>query len=214
MRKFFLHSKQLSFSKWQHKDTELAIELWTDNRVTKYFTKEPFTRKNAKAKLQREINLQATQGVQYWPIFLTATGEHVGVCGLRPYKLSEQIYEIGVHLRPKFWRKGLAREAMQAVLEYGVSVIKVKMFFAGHHPDNIDSHRLLVSLGFHYSHDEHYEPTGLQHPSYLLPATELTKPTQKMFTKEINGLFESRSQQTSNNCLLSSKNRTNLLSKV
>jgi [ribosomal protein S5]-alanine N-acetyltransferase len=28
--------------------------------------------------------------------------------------------------------------------------------------------QLLAKLGFHYTHDEFYPPTGLQHPSYLL----------------------------------------------
>jgi hypothetical protein len=31
---------------------------------------------------------------------------------------------------------------------------------------------LLEKLGFHYTHDEYYSATGLDHPSYLLTADE------------------------------------------
>ena len=45
-------------------------------------------------------------GMQYWPIFLLAGGRHVGVCGLRPWRIEEKIPELGYHLRPEFWRPG------------------------------------------------------------------------------------------------------------
>jgi RimJ/RimL family protein N-acetyltransferase len=40
--------------------------------------------------------------------------------------------------------------------------------FAGHNPANTASRGLLARLGFRYTHDELYAPTGLRHPSYLL----------------------------------------------
>jgi hypothetical protein len=44
----------------------------------------------------------------------------------------------------------------------------IEALFAGHNPNNEKSGMLLGKLGFEYTHDEFYEPTGLQHPSYLL----------------------------------------------
>ena len=32
--------------------------------------------------MQLEIETERTHGIQYWPIFLLITGEHVGCCGL------------------------------------------------------------------------------------------------------------------------------------
>jgi len=46
--------------------------------------------------------------------------------------------------------------------------------FAGHHPENESSRQLLTRLGFTYTHDEWYEPTGQMHPSYMLRKSELT----------------------------------------
>jgi RimJ/RimL family protein N-acetyltransferase len=122
--------------------------------------------------LARELRTERECGVQYWPIFLLKGGEFVGCCGLRPYDLPRQIYEIGVHIRSRHWRQGYAFEAMQAALGYTFEHLKAKSLFAGHNPNNKASRQLLTKLGFRYTHDEHYPPTGLDHPSYLLSAAE------------------------------------------
>jgi ribosomal-protein-alanine N-acetyltransferase len=50
--------------------------------------------------------------------------------------------------------------------------LEVTGLFAGHNPKNEASRHILAKLGFRYTHDELYEPTGLQHPCYLLTAEE------------------------------------------
>ncbi|WP_415466352.1 hypothetical protein [Clostridium saccharoperbutylacetonicum] len=45
---------------------------------------------------------------------------------------------------------------------------KLVEMFVGHNPYNLESSQLIKKLGFEYVHDEYYEPTGLNHPSYLL----------------------------------------------
>jgi RimJ/RimL family protein N-acetyltransferase len=85
---------------------------------------------------------------------------------LRPYCLEDGVYEIGFHLRPDYWGKGLGTEAAKAVIDYAFTTLKANDLFAEHHPNNIGSMKLLEKLGFHHTHDEFYEPTGLNHPSY------------------------------------------------
>jgi [ribosomal protein S5]-alanine N-acetyltransferase len=80
----------------------------------------------------------------------------------------QSIYEFGVHLRPAFWRRGFAKEAAKVIIEYGFEVLGAETLFAGHHPANNASRKLLLSLGFVPSHEELYRLTGLMHPSYLL----------------------------------------------
>lgn len=50
----------------------------------------------------------------------------------------------------------------------------------GDYPHNERSRNLLLKLGFAYTHDEFYEPTGLEHPSYLLTADEYADLTTNM----------------------------------
>jgi RimJ/RimL family protein N-acetyltransferase len=68
------------------------------------------------------------------------------------------------------WRLGLGYEAATAVIEYAFGELHVGRLFAGHHPRNDASRQLLVKLGFRYTHDESYAPTGSDHPSYELEA--------------------------------------------
>lgn len=161
----FLVSERLGFRRWRPDDLELAAALWGDPEVTRYIG-GPASRAAAAARLAAEIASQAEAGIQYWPIFQLEDGAHVGCCGLRPWR--PEVPELGVHILPAFWRRGLALEAARAVIAHAFGALGVRALFAGHNPDNQASRALLGKLGFVYSHDELYPPTGRMHPSYLL----------------------------------------------
>jgi RimJ/RimL family protein N-acetyltransferase len=78
--------------------------------------------------------------------------------------------EIGFHLRPEYWGNGFATEAAQAVITHAFATARAVTLVAGHHPENQDSRRVLERLGFRYTHDALYPPTGLQHRNYALSA--------------------------------------------
>lgn len=164
--RYFLSSERLGFRPWRENDLPLAMSLWMDARVTGFFG-GPYSREQAEARLAREIACRHASGIQYWPMFLLADGRHVGVCGLRPWKPG--VPELGFHLRPEFWSLGLGFEAAAAVIRYGFERLGAEAIFAGHHPQNEPSRRLLLKLGFRYQGEEIYPPTGAMEPTYLLP---------------------------------------------
>ncbi|HXQ97869.1 MAG TPA: GNAT family N-acetyltransferase, partial [Candidatus Limnocylindrales bacterium] len=81
-RKYFLKTVRLGFSQWTSDNLPLALAIWGDAEVTRYVG-GPFSREKVAARLQREITSMTTYGVQYWPIFLLETGDHVGAAGMR-----------------------------------------------------------------------------------------------------------------------------------
>ena len=169
---YFLQSKRLGFRIWRPKDLPLALALWGDPEVTQFIdARGKLSDEQVKAILDRNLVMQEKHGVQYWPIFLLAAGEHVGCCGLRPYSLPEGVYELGTHLRPVWWGRGLAEEAARAVIEYAFDRLGVSALFAGHNPNNHASRALVKKLGFCFTHDEFHPATGLNHPSYILRRT-------------------------------------------
>lgn len=168
---YFLRSEHFGFRTWSEADIDLAMGVWGDPEVTRLIG-GPFSESQVQERLSREIATMQSHGVQYWPVFLLATGEHVGCCGLRPYKPEEGVYEIGVHLRRSCWGQGYAPEATRAVMAHAFGTLGAKALFAGHNPANAASRRILEQLGFRYTHDEFYPPTGLHHPSYLLTAED------------------------------------------
>jgi [ribosomal protein S5]-alanine N-acetyltransferase len=170
---YVLTSARLGFRCWSPGDLPLALALWGDPEVTR-FIGGPLPPDSAKQRLRAEIESMAAHGVQYWPVFLLAGGTYVGCAGLRPYRLEDRIYELGFHLLPQFWGQGFATEAGAAVVTFGFEALGAAALFAGHHPANATSRRVLTKLGFRFTHAELYPPTGLNHPSYLLTRSEYT----------------------------------------
>jgi RimJ/RimL family protein N-acetyltransferase len=168
---YFLTTERLGFRCWTAEDEPLAIGLWCDPQVTALIG-GPWSVDAARARLAEEIDQQAKQGLQYWPVFLLANGEHAGCAGLRVYQANEKIYEMGIHLRPAFWSRGFAAEAARALIDYGFGQVGAEALFAGHHPRNEGSRQLVGKLGFSYQRDQLYLPTGLMHPTYLLKRTD------------------------------------------
>ncbi len=168
MPEYFLSSARLGFRCWRESDLGHAIELWSDTEVTRYISARGFTRDDIEQRLKREIDSQREHALQYWPIFLLATGEHVGCCGLRPRANEPDVPEIGFHIASRHWRRGYALEAASRVIDYAFTERAAPALFAGHNPHNAASRALLLRLGFVHTHDELYPPTGLQHPSYRL----------------------------------------------
>lgn len=166
---YFLTTPRLGFRLWSTDDIELASALWGDPEVTHFIDARPrLDAAQIEAKLDAELEMQHQHGVQYWPIFLLENGQHVGCCGLRPKDINAGIFEFGVHLRKPYWGTGLAVEAGHAAINYAFEHLKTRQLFAGHHPENHTSRRLLEKLGFIYIGDQLYPPTGLKHPSYML----------------------------------------------
>lgn len=167
MRNYFMQTERIGFSRWTAADTELAHILWGNRDVTQYISASGgFSEEEITERLRREVDSQQRVHMQYWPIFLLSNDAFIGCCGLRPYAPEDGVYEIGFHLCPDYWGQGLGTEAAKAVIGYAFQTLKAKELFAGHHPDNAGSAGMLKKLGFRYTQDVFYEPTGLYHPSY------------------------------------------------
>lgn len=166
---YFLSTPRLAFRHWTVEDLELALGLWGDPRVTRFIdARGALSRAQVRERLDAEIDLQRQHGVQYWPFFLRTDDTHAGCCGLHPRDPERRILELGCHVRAESWRRGLATEASVAVIAHAFDALGATALFAGHNPGNDASRHLLERLGFRYTHDEPYPPTGLEHPSYTL----------------------------------------------
>lgn len=169
MRNYFITTERIGFSKWDDADLDLATLLWGEKDVTNFICATGrFTDEDIKNRLETEIFNEINFHIQYWPIFELATGEMIGCCGIRPFKSEKHVYEIGFHLRKQYWGKGYACEAATAAISFSFHTLAADKLYAGHHPQNEASKKLLHKLGFKDIGSYYYEPTGLYHPSYEL----------------------------------------------
>lgn len=169
--RYFMETERIGFSYWTDADFDLAIQLWGEKEVTEYICATgEFTQQDILDRLNIEVDNEKKYQVQYWPIFEISTGKLIGCCGLRPFKSEQSSYEMGFHLRRIYWGQGYAFEAAAEVVKYAFTILNADKLYAGHHPQNIRSGKLLTRLEFQYIGDNFYEPTGLYHPSYEMTA--------------------------------------------
>lgn len=174
MRKWFMETERIGFSKWENTDIILATKLWGDPQVTRFICAAgKFSEQEIFERLQLEIYNEKLFHVQYWPIFEKTTEKFIGCCGLRPFQAEKHSYEMGFHLCKEYWGKGYALEAANAVIIHSFRTLNADKLHAGHNPRNEASKKLLMKLGFEYVGNQYYEPTGLEHPSYELIKKEV-----------------------------------------
>jgi RimJ/RimL family protein N-acetyltransferase len=165
-RDWLMTTKRLRFGIWRHDDILFAESIWGDPEVTA-LTGGPFTKQAIAERLASEVGNWQRHGIQYWPLFGLDSSTLIGCCGLRPRDMHLRVAEIGFQLCRESWGHGYASEAAIAVIDWARTHDFVALM-AGHHPSNHASMRALVRLGFSYTHDELYPPTGLMEPCYIL----------------------------------------------
>jgi RimJ/RimL family protein N-acetyltransferase len=162
-------TKRLVARSWRADDLPYAMQLWGDPAVTALIdSRGKLSESEVKEKLRAEIERETAHGVQYWALFDNG-GDFVGCAGLRPcsYTAGESNFEVGFHLAKSCWGWGLATEAACGVLNYAWQKLGLLKVYAGHHPNNQASERILKKLEFQFIGTVFYGPTGLMHPSYV-----------------------------------------------
>ncbi|OHS94806.1 N-acetyltransferase [Tritrichomonas foetus] len=154
-------------------DLELARSLWSDKEVSKYISHGGFTDQMIIEKFNTELEHQKTHNVAYWPMFQLSDGKFVGVCGLRPFEISESakketdnILMLGYQLMRNMWGNGLATEATKRVAKYAIEDLKLTNVVAVHHPENHASGKVLLKSGFIKKYDIFFPKAGLEIPVY------------------------------------------------
>jgi len=81
--------------------------------------------------------------------------------------------EIGYGLNPAYWGRGLMPEAVEAVLQYGFTVLGYKRIWCGHYAGNWRSRRVISKCGFRYqfSRPEVVEEMGEIRQTYFYMQT-------------------------------------------
>ena len=170
---------------WQIEDLPLATELWGDPAVTALIdSRGKLTASQVQEKLGAEIERERLSGVQYWALFDHRNCDFVGCGGLRPwvYTPREANFEVGFHLVKRCRGKGFGTEAALGALGYAWEKLQLSKVYAGHHPDNRASQKILKKLGFEFIENVFYEPTGLMHPSYLCCKAPRSRPNTSAST--------------------------------
>lgn len=85
-----------------------------------------------------------------WALVDRKSGHMIGTCGFTRIDLFNRSAEIGYVLNPAYWGRGLACEAVRAVLEFGFCRLSLHRIDAHFMVDNEQSRRVAEKCGMHF----------------------------------------------------------------
>ncbi|WP_211748362.1 GNAT family N-acetyltransferase [Paenibacillus sp. Marseille-Q4541] len=145
-----LHTERLWLRKLRDQDSQQIFKIWSDPLVTKFMNIESMhSEEDAREMIELLHKCSLTEEGFRWAIIEKSSGNVIGSCGFNHWQL-EGAYrgEIGYELASSHWRKGLMTEAVNAMLDYGFTVMELNRIEALVDPRNSASAQLLASLSF------------------------------------------------------------------
>ena len=145
-----LTTERLLIRKITHADAPALLQLRSSEVVMQYIDKERMKTVEEIIALIDKIENDAanTDGIT-WAICLKEDpGTLIGSIGL--WRIIKPHYraEIGYLLQPGFWGRGITKEAVLAVIDFGFNSVKLHSIEAHINPGNAASAALLESTGF------------------------------------------------------------------
>lgn len=130
-------------------DEKEILQLRSNEKVNQFLTRDPSqTIYEARAFITK-INKSIADGESiYWAISMKNESRLIGTACLWNIQPEDYRAEIGYELHPDFWGKGIMKEALPKVIEYGFKVMRLHSIQADLHPGNLSSAKLLERNGF------------------------------------------------------------------
>jgi [ribosomal protein S5]-alanine N-acetyltransferase len=145
-----LKTERLLLRKLTMDDAADILFLRSDETVLQFISKEPAASiKEAEAFIKWITDDMDANELIMWGITLKDDpGKVIGsICYWRILKQHYRA-EIGYLLHPQYWKKGLMKEAMLKVIEYGFGIMQLHSIEARISPQNIASAAILSATGF------------------------------------------------------------------
>ena len=144
-----IHTRRLTLGDLAPSDAPVMYRYRTDPEVSRYQGWMPSSIKEVTDFIRDLGNTSpGTPGRWYQVgIFLTATGELIGDYGFHTPQAEPRQAEIGITLDSPWQQKGLAREAMEAMLAYLFDTLDRHRIYASLDPRNVRSLSLMQRMG-------------------------------------------------------------------
>jgi len=135
---------------------EAYAAAWADARMTAFIGGKPRARQESWVKFTQAAGLWALLGYGYWAFVDRQSGAFLGNGGLARFERGidalEEYPEAGWAFVPDAWGKGLATEAMAAVLQWADGALRAEVRCIID-PGNVASQRVAAKIGFQHFAD-------------------------------------------------------------
>lgn len=145
-----IKTERLLLRRMTTNDAKEILFLRSSKEVMKYIDRE-ITKSEKEAQLfinKIDASLNSNNGIM-WGITLKEQPRRL-IGNIGYWRLVKEHYraEVGYMLHPSFWKKGIMREALLSVIDFGFDKMNLHSIEANINPGNAASARLLKSTGF------------------------------------------------------------------
>jgi RimJ/RimL family protein N-acetyltransferase len=142
-----LQTARLDLREMTWEDLDFVATMLADPNVMRFYAK-CYSRDEAKAWLQRQLDRYRDDGHGLWLVRNRDTGEPIGQAGLVRQEVDgAHELEIGYLIHHPFWQQGYATEAAAAVRDYTFDVLGEDRVGTLIRPGNIASLRVALRIG-------------------------------------------------------------------
>jgi len=146
-RKF--DTKDLHLRPSRLSDVEGMFAMLSDPESMKYWSSTPVTKiDDALEVLRQDLESDAKGNSMCWAVTLKGQDEMIGKCILFQFNQPNHRAEIGFILNRDYWRQGFMRQALEAVIDFAFTTLKLHRIEADVDPENAGSLGVLEKLGF------------------------------------------------------------------
>ena len=144
-----LETERLLLRKFRLEDAPELFAQRTNDEVWKYIDKPKTQNLEEAMELIKKIlaAYENNEGIA-WVMELKESEKNIGNISFWRIEKENHRAEIGYLLLPEYWGKGIVKEAIDAVVEYGFREIKIHSIEANVNPNNKASLKLLEKAGF------------------------------------------------------------------
>ena len=141
----YLETERLIINNLSLDDLEFLTDLDADPLVRKFIDGKIKTIDETRQYLSENIDGYLRHGFGRYAVRVKEDLKPIGICG---FLMENYGVDFGYRFNQSAWGQGIAKEAGNTVIRYGVDRLKLKKIVAIVLPDNIASEKVLISCGF------------------------------------------------------------------
>jgi [ribosomal protein S5]-alanine N-acetyltransferase len=143
-----LETPRLVLRPFRASDAEPLHEVLGDPEAMRFWNVAPSSDLAATAKNLEWLAKYSPYSHAAWAVAAKADGGFLGMVNYHHREVRDRRIEIGYVIHRRFWRQGIAREAVSGLLRHCFSALACHRIEALIMPENTASRRLAESLGF------------------------------------------------------------------
>ena len=162
-----IETERLLLREYSRDDFDALYEIMSDPETMQHYP-APFDKERTGRWIEWNLENYSKLGFGLWAVVLKETGAFIGDCGITLQDIDgERLPEIGYHIHKKYWRRGYAKEAAQAVRDWAFGHTDYPALYSYCKYTNEASYKTAEAIGMHFHKEYRDEVNGITHVSVI-----------------------------------------------